>query len=60
MAEKNAPECIWACMEGPMIGLFVSGNNTLDWPEYIRADIADKLAETYLSRARRLKQEMTS
>lgn len=45
MAENNAPARIWACMDGPMVGLFVSGGNTLDWPEYIRADIAANLAD---------------
>mgnify|MGYP001408573248 CR=1 FL=1 len=45
MGEKNAPARIWACMDGPMVGLFVSGGDTADWPEYIRADIADKLIE---------------
>lgn len=45
MAEQNAPEKIWACMNGPMVGMFVSGGHTADWPRYVRADIADKLIE---------------
>ncbi len=45
MAEKNASTRIWACMEGPMVGLFVSGGDSVDWPEYVRADVADKLVE---------------
>lgn len=45
MTEKNAPTRIWACMEGPMVGLFVSGGDSVDWPEYVRADDHDKLVE---------------
>lgn len=44
MAEKT-PATIWACMEGPMVGLFVSGGYTAGWPKYIRADSHDKLVE---------------
>ena len=36
----EAPERIWACMSGPMVGLFVSGGNNGGWPEYVRADAA--------------------
>ena len=36
----DAPKRIWACMEGPMVGLFVSGG-TSKWPEYLRADLID-------------------
>lgn len=32
------PERIWACMGGPMVGLFVSGGNNGGWPEYVRED----------------------
>lgn len=45
MAEKTAPATIWACMEGPMVGLFVSGGYTAGWPKYTRADSHDKLVE---------------
>lgn len=48
MAEKTAPATILACMEGPMVGLFVSGGYTAGWPRYVRADIADKLIEALL------------
>ena len=37
------PERIWACMGGPMVGLFVSGGNNGGWPEYVRADIVQAL-----------------
>lgn len=39
MTDEKAPERIWACIEGPMVGLFVSGGHTAGWPEYIRADL---------------------
>ena len=39
MTMTNAPERIWACMGGPMVGLFVSGGNNGGWPEYVRADM---------------------
>ena len=39
----NAPERIWACMGGPMVGLFVSGGNNGGWPEYVSADIVQSL-----------------
>ena len=39
----DAPERIWACMGGPMVGLFVSGGNNGGWPEYVRADIVQAL-----------------
>lgn len=45
MAEKHTPATIWACMEGPMVGLFVSGGYTAGWPKYVRADSHDKLVE---------------
>ena len=38
-----APERIWACMGGPMVGMFVSGGNNGGWPEYVRADIVQAL-----------------
>ena len=37
---NDAPDRIWACMSGPMVGLFVSGGNNGGWPEYVRADAA--------------------
>lgn len=37
---NDAPDRIWACMSGPMVGLFVSGGNNGGWPEYVRTDIA--------------------
>ena len=37
------PERIWACMGGPMVGLFVSGGNNGGWPEYVSADIVQSL-----------------
>lgn len=43
--QKNAPTRIWACLEGPMVGMFVSGGYTADWPKYIRADVADEMLE---------------
>ena len=36
---SDAPERIWACMDGPMVGLFVSGGYNAGWPEYVRADL---------------------
>lgn len=36
---SDNPERIWACMQGPMVGLFVSGGLTAGWPEYVRADL---------------------
>jgi len=39
----DAPERIWACMGGPMVGMFVSGGNNGGWPEYVRADIVQSL-----------------
>jgi hypothetical protein len=39
----TAPERIWACMDGPMVGLFVSGGINMGWPEYIRADLPPTL-----------------
>lgn len=42
---KHTPERIWACMGGPMVGMFVSGGYTADWPQYVRADIADEMLE---------------
>jgi len=36
---SDNPERIWACMQGPMVGLFVSGGPTAGWPEYVRADL---------------------
>lgn len=38
---SEAPERIWACMDGPMVGLFVSGGYNAGWPEYVRADLFD-------------------
>ncbi len=38
---SEAPERIWACMDGPMVGLFVSGGYDAGWPEYVRADLFD-------------------
>lgn len=38
---SKAPERIWACMDGPMVGLFVSGGYNAGWPEYVRADLFD-------------------
>ena len=38
MTMTDAPERIWACMGGPMVGLFVSGGNNGGWPEYVRED----------------------
>ena len=38
MTMTNAPERIWACMGGPMVGMFVSGGNNGGWPEYVRED----------------------
>ena len=38
---SEAPERIWACMDGIMVGLFVSGGYNAGWPEYIRADLFD-------------------
>ena len=38
---SDAPETVWACMEGPMVGLFVSawsGPDAPAWPRYVRAD----------------------
>lgn len=40
---SEAPERIWACMDGPMVGLFVSGGYNAGWPEYVRADLYAKL-----------------
>ena len=40
---NDLPERIWACMGGPMVGMFVSGGNNGGWPEYIRADIVQAL-----------------
>ena len=37
------PERIWACMGGPMVGMFVSGGNNGGWPEYVRADAIEAL-----------------
>jgi hypothetical protein len=34
---SDLPERIWACMGGPMVGMFVSGGNNGGWPEYVRA-----------------------
>jgi len=42
---NDAPDRIWACMSGPMVGLFVSGGNNGGWPEYVRADIAHAALE---------------
>lgn len=39
-ARRVAPDRVWACMAGPMAGMFVSGGFAADWPEYVRADIA--------------------
>lgn len=39
----DTPERIWACMGGPMVGMFVSGGNNGGWPEYVRADIVQAL-----------------
>ena len=30
-------------MDGPMVGLFVSGGNNAGWPEYVRADRIEAL-----------------
>jgi len=38
---SDNPERIWACMQGPMVGLFVSGGHTAGWPEYVRADMIE-------------------
>lgn len=40
---SDLPERIWACMGGPMVGMFVSGGNNGGWPEYVRADIVQAL-----------------
>lgn len=40
---SDAPERIWACMDGPTVGLFVSGGYNAGWPEYVRADLYAKL-----------------
>ena len=40
---SETPERIWACMDGPMVGLFVSGGYNAGWPEYVRADLYAKL-----------------
>lgn len=45
---KHTPERIWACMGGPMVGMFVSGGYTADWPQYVRADIADEMLEALI------------
>lgn len=41
---SDNPERIWACMQGPMVGLFVSGGPTAGWPEYVRADLIEAQA----------------
>lgn len=41
---SDDPKRIWACMQGPMVGLFVSGGPTAGWPEYIRADLLEAQA----------------
>lgn len=38
---SEAPERIWACMDGIMVGLFVSGGYDAGWPEYVRKDLFD-------------------
>ena len=43
MTMTDTPERIWACMGGPMVGMFVSGGNNGGWPEYVRADIVQAL-----------------
>lgn len=43
---SDLPERIWACMGGPMVGMFVSGGNNGGWPEYVRADIVPHVNET--------------
>ena len=43
MTMTELPERIWACMGGPMVGLFVSGGNNGGWPEYVSADIVQSL-----------------
>lgn len=48
---SGAPERIWACMEGPMVGLFVSGGNNAGWPEYVRADLAATAEQAGYDRA---------
>ena len=42
---SDLPERIWACMGGPMVGMFVSGGNNGGWPEYVRADIVPHVNE---------------
>ncbi len=42
---SEAPERIWACMDGPMVGLFVSGGYDAGWPEYVRADLFDAVKD---------------
>ena len=43
---SDLPERIWACMGGPMVGMFVSGGNNGGWPEYVRADIVPHVNKT--------------
>lgn len=43
---SDLPERIWACMGGPMVGMFVSGGNNGGWPEYVRADTVPHVNET--------------
>ena len=32
-------------MQGPMVGMFVSGGLTAGWPEYVRADLIEAAPE---------------
>jgi hypothetical protein len=43
---SDLPQRIWACMGGPMVGMFVSGGNNGGWPEYVRADTLPHVNET--------------
>lgn len=60
---SKAPERIWACMDGPMVGLFVSGGYNAGWPEYVRADLFDAVKaerDTLEARVKALEEALNS